>query len=641
MSAFRYRRLWPLLLVVFGIACDDSGPSETGGDLRQGQGSDRGPFVIEGDALATDGGRLNDRRDDELRLLDGLGPQGDLRQIIVPAEGVLRISPDQVTVPLGAGMPGTVRFVVSREVQDGASVEVPSAQIVWAVEPAGLGDLDGATGTFTARMLGDGFVRASHGIDTLSANVRVVDIGEVFEPGTPPDAADRFENAPAGVDCAPTWRYPEPLTAIPANLTGLTFQWDSHGHDLFRLSFEVGELTVLWFTNDDTLTPNDDVWKVLTTAAAGGELRVTLRGLGGAGASACEGTTLPLRVDRAPMVGAIYYWSTSEAGIMRIPIGEKQPEHFLTPRTAPQVACPACHALSRDGTRIAVTRTTFPPFGELYVAPTLTPTQPYFNPAGHVSYFPSFNPRGDRLVGGSGGQLVVTNVEDGALIERLPMPANRVGGSPDWDWREDKIVAALGDSGLFNPIPDVGISQGRIAQWVKNGDVWEGPEILVERQDDEGNDRPAFSPDGRFIAFHRTGVAQNMGQAMGNASNSLWLIPSAGGQMPTELVAANQAVGMGNSWPKWAPTSGGGRLWLAFSSIRDYGHILDQDQASVCLDPPECSRTGADARPQLWITGIDPNAPPGSDPSAPAFWLPYQDLDSGNHIPYWAVYVKR
>jgi len=293
---------------------------------------------------------------------------------------------------------------------------------------------------------------------------------------------------------------------------------------------------------------------------------------------------------------------------------------------SPEINCPACHALSRDGQRIALTQTTFPPFGYLYTASILAPRQPFYNTANKIGYFPSFNPTGELVVAGNNGGLVVTDVMTGNEVERLPMPQGHVGGSPDWAWQEDKVVAAYGNTGLENPIPDVGIQLGAIAQWVKADGAWQQPEVLVEREGDEGNDRPAFSPDGRFIAFQRTGVAQMQGQAMGNASNSLWIIPSAGGVPPLELARANMALNLGNSWPKWAPSGGGGRLWLAFSSFRSYGNKL---------------RQGAEPRPQLWITGIDPNAAPGSDPSAPAFWLPGQSIDSGNHIPYWAIYQKR
>jgi len=42
---------------------------------------------------------------------------------------------------------------------------------------------------------------------------------------------------------------------------------------------------------------------------------------------------------------------------------------------------------------------------------------------------------------------------------------------------------------------------------------------------------------------------------------------------------------------------------------------------------------------QLWIGAIDLDAPPGADPSHPAFWLPEQDpaANATNQRPRWAM----
>jgi hypothetical protein len=66
-------------------------------------------------------------------------------------------------------------------------------------------------------------------------------------------------------------------------------------------------------------------------------------------------------------------------------------------------------------------------------------------------------------------------------------------------------------------------------------------------------------------------------------------------------------------------------MWLTFSSSRPYGLRLGQFQQT-----------------QLWMVAFDPaRAAAGMDPSFPPFWLPFQDIGSGNHIGQWSVTVVR
>ena len=73
---------------------------------------------------------------------------------------------------------------------------------------------------------------------------------------------------------------------------------------------------------------------------------------------------------------------------------------------------------------------------------------------------------------------------------------------------------------------------------------------------------------------------------------------------------------MTNSWPRWAPTSGG-TGWLAWSTKRDYGHTTSD-------------------RAQLWVSEIDFTlAASGVDASKAPVWLPGQLTTAGNHTPTW------
>ena len=70
-------------------------------------------------------------------------------------------------------------------------------------------------------------------------------------------------------------------------------------------------------------------------------------------------------------------------------------------------------------------------------------------------------------------------------------------------------------------------------------------------------------------------------------------------------------------FPTVSPVAAGGYFWLFFTSRRNYGNIP--------VGPPDLP-----ASKKIWVSAIDINAPPGADPSHPAFFLPGQELDSGN-----------
>jgi hypothetical protein len=96
-----------------------------------------------------------------------------------------------------------------------------------------------------------------------------------------------------------------------------------------------------------------------------------------------------------------------------------------------------------------------------------------------------------------------------------------------------------------------------------------------------------------------------------------------------ELAAADSGPGLTNSWGRWAPfaqtlgTSGEPLFWVTVSSKRNFGvRLVNQ------------------GRPQIWMTPFFPNQASSSvDPSNVAFRLPFQNIDSNNHIAQWTEQV--
>ena len=138
---------------------------------------------------------------------------------------------------------------------------------------------------------------------------------------------------------------------------------------------------------------------------------------------------------------------------------------------------------------------------------------------------------------------------------------------------------------------------------------------------------PSWSPDGQYVLFNRSDTNAPQG-AYNNGNASLWVIKADGSAPAVELVAANQGLGLTNSWGRWAPfsqtvgTAGEQIYWVTVSSKRAFGTRLPA------------------GTPQIWMTPFRvATAAAGQDPSVSAFWLPFQNLGSNNHIAQWTERV--
>jgi len=135
---------------------------------------------------------------------------------------------------------------------------------------------------------------------------------------------------------------------------------------------------------------------------------------------------------------------------------------------------------------------------------------------------------------------------------------------------------------------------------------------------------PSFSPDGEWIVFTRT-----TNYSYNDATAETWLVKADGTQPPIQLAAADLTGNLTNSWARWVPfaqTFGPDNqklFYLTFSSQRPFG-----------------VRIPGGGRPQIWMTPVFPaRAAAGQDPSGNAFRVPFQDVNTANHIAQWTQAV--
>ena len=87
--------------------------------------------------------------------------------------------------------------------------------------------------------------------------------------------------------------------------------------------------------------------------------------------------------------------------------------------------------------------------------------------------------------------------------------------------------------------------------------------------------------------------------------------------------------------PTVNPIVSGGYAWVVFTSRRLYGNIATTDPG--WSDPRYQEIQDKPTTKKLWVAAIDLNAPAGTDPSHPAFYLPAQELYAGNSRGFWVV----
>jgi hypothetical protein len=138
---------------------------------------------------------------------------------------------------------------------------------------------------------------------------------------------------------------------------------------------------------------------------------------------------------------------------------------------------------------------------------------------------------------------------------------------------------------------------------------------------------PAFTPDNKYVLYQH-GKGDDLATWSGN-TGMIYAVDVQSKQI-VDLANLNGEgyVPQGvrdldkNYEPTIAPIASGGYFWVMFTSRRTYGNKLTGDQSQT---------------KRLWVSAIDPNAPPGQDMSHPAFYIAGQELTSGNSRGFWAL----
>jgi hypothetical protein len=530
----------------------------------------------------------------------------------------LQIGPATSELDIVNGVQPTEGFTATLVHKDGTSEDV-TATTTFTIDS--LGSFAGPTLTLTAPGKAHVFGNYSDTVGTAEVIGRMKTTR--VDPSLPSNAGDLF-GGPDDPTRAPTIVYPPIGTVMPRNVGDFEVHWtDTAGNDIFEVSLHSTYVDTYVYVpisspaDFTAFTPTE--WS--STVSTDSVVTFQVRGVSSANPTTVGSSQVQqVALSNEDMLGGLYYWASTAAsgvyGIFRHDMSKPgQPaEQYMTTAQSPSGRCVACHVLSRDGTKMAITldggggQSTF-----IDVASSA------LQPIANNWNFGTFTADGNRFFSVEGGSMVLRNYADQSVVATVPAPG--FVSHPDVSADGLQLVYVLEPSQQA----DWSFTSGQIV--VQSFDpvsvTFGTPRVLVS--DTNNNYYPSWSPDGQWVLFNK---AVDGGSSYNDASTSLWVVKADGSSPPIELAAANTTTGLTNSWGRWAPfaqsfgANNEPMYWVTVSSKRAFGVRL------------------AAGQPQIWMTPFFPQrAIAGKDPSVPMFRLPFQDIDSNNHIAQWTEKV--
>jgi hypothetical protein len=465
------------------------------------------------------------------------------------------------------------------------------------------------------------------------------------------------------VDSAMKWLYPYDRTVFPGGLVAPVLQWTpqsagSASGVYLHMSSQLFDYTGCFGATDPAdLSIPDGAWSAAWAQSNGvnDPVKIELTTITGSAVSGPITETWTFALGN--LRGVVYYNTytspqvNNNGAVMAIQPGAAKPSPFLVVSgQAPDGPCISCHSVSADGSMIVAQHHSYP--GGLLDsdsydllangAPTaLSPTaKTTTDDWGFSAVFPD-------------GSRILTDGQPGQTGPIFPAgPGNNPG-------MEGPKASRMYDPKTGHSIPFSGLSSQHVmmpsfspdgTKVVFNDSDSGGGHTLVVMDFEKGTNTfsnakkiftdtnaypawPFFTPDSKQVVFTldsssnfasttdppgntvaqadlyvvdvASGVAHRLDGANGQAANGATYLPYPGRDEHL------------NFYPTVSPVATGGYFWVFFTSRRNYGNTL--------VDPKD-----GPASKKLWVSAVSIDGQPGSDPSHPAFYLPGQELESGN-----------
>lgn len=367
--------------------------------------------------------------------------------------------------------------------------------------------------------------------------------------------------------------------------------------------------------------------------------------------------------------GSVFYNSYSSGiaraggatggAVLRIPPGG-QAELFVGQR-----GCAGCHGASADGKRLVTNE------GVYALTPGIANNPPRLRAAS--TEFVGLTP--DGALYAYQGKLVQTDT--GAILSSaLPSSASQVSFASDGRWAtfiDGPVTPATGGIPVTIPglnIPGLGgipglptspgstaVDQGKLAIMRFDSATRSLSDYRLFKNVSSGAQWPGLVPDARAVVYTETSSNDLMLLDVASGTSTL-LARAMGFATPADAQANKSYLPYASAgearqafFPTVAPVAVGGYFWVFFDSARRYGNF-DTHKIESGLSAPAginlsqvlpISFGGLSGvlppSKQLWVSAIEISAD-GSythDASAPAFYLPGQEMGANNHRAFSAL----
>jgi hypothetical protein len=365
--------------------------------------------------------------------------------------------------------PNPITFTATATLAGGATLDVTS-QVVWTATR----DDDTPPGSFTAAGVfaptpgagGTVTIRAADGCVTGTTTL-VLKLDVVFrDPG--PTITARFTGTVVTNNVAktPSIVYPSDQTRFPRNIYKILFQWAKGGNDYFRLTFDGPFSRTVVYTDgvhvqcqaaatSACFEADTAVWQAIAGSNAGATTTVTIEGVSTGDANVYRSASITIGFSKRDVKGAIFYWSTTAAGIRRASVSEQNPEDYVVgkpvgtvlPNAGGTVKCVACHTVSRSGKKLFGFTEAQTKGGYVYDVTLLPPPTPLItNQITTNKGFGTFRPDDARVVATVGNLMQEWDLASRTKVVDLPVVE---GTNPDWSPTGTEL--AFSDQGGDSP----------------------------------------------------------------------------------------------------------------------------------------------------------------------------------------------